>query len=470
MQLSPTAQHVHRHLTDPEAGYPAPWPDGSRLTAVDLGHLLPLAYRVTGSGPAFSMRVVVEDQVKQRQPAFTQESCLALYEALVDGLDRRRWADLCLAAGALLRCPGGAPLGRLAGPAGTLTGFMVGEKRLEEPYALLTVAGVAGMDAVALDAVAGIMGLSAADGAQPLAAAELDLFMSLDPMDRALLAEVGSRTYGASPALPDVWERLAGLPAYASFARSALEAAAARLAAIHAREIPYRADKAFGPAETAALGRAARLALACDEPWLPELLGAMLPQVAVAPTAAKTLPSQALLYEIARAAEQFPTPEAITELRAARAVTRHAGVIKQLDRMIKRIEPGLADRVEVAFRMPDPGFEPGGRLEVPLGEHRAVVSAGERGDFELSWWHGDRRLKTAPAAVRKEHPDEVKRLRELVKQVQRQVTTLVRALEAGFAGETALPYEMWRRQIGEHPIAASVAARLIWEAEVTPGE
>ncbi|MFC4116758.1 DUF4132 domain-containing protein [Nonomuraea zeae] len=564
MQLSPTARHLHRHLTDPEAGYPDSWPDGSQLTAVDLGHLLPLAYRVTGSGPAFSMRVVVEDEVKQRQPSFTRESCLALYEALVDGLDRRGWADLCLAAAALLRCPGGAPLAELAGAARTLTEFMVRKNRIQEPYALLTVAGVAGMvepgtragvgehagidasaeiggragvDASAgateraaadgdhpgvgesaevsegkgavvredarddgtaehsrtdtvteamadtaadtttntatnaiIDAVVAAMGLSAAEGAQPLAAAELDLLMTLEPTERALLAEVAQRTYGAPPELSDVWERLAAMPACASFARSTLEAAAARLAAIHARELPYRADKAFGPAETATIGRAARLALACDEPWLPELLSTMLAHVAVAPTAAKTLPSQALLYEIARAAEQFPTPEAVTALRTARTMTRHAGVVKQLDRMIKRIEPGLADRVEVAFRMPDLGFEPGGRLEVQLGEHRAVISAGERGEFELSWWQEERRLKSVPAAVRKEHPDEVKRLRELVKQVQRQVKTLVRALEAGFAGEAALPYGMWRRQIGGHPIAASVAGRLIWEAEVAPGE
>ncbi|MFC7111363.1 hypothetical protein ACFQQB_69790 [Nonomuraea rubra] len=145
-QLSPEAQYLHRHLTEPGIGYPDPWPDASRLTAADLGHLLPLAYRTRGTGPAFSMRYAVENEVKQRQPEFTPESCLALYEALAAGLDRRRWADVCLAAGALLRCPGGAPQAELAGIARALTEFMVAHSRFEEPYALLAVAGVAGMD------------------------------------------------------------------------------------------------------------------------------------------------------------------------------------------------------------------------------------------------------------------------------------------------------------------------------------
>ncbi|UBU09438.1 DUF4132 domain-containing protein [Nonomuraea gerenzanensis] len=460
--LSPEARRLHRHLTEPDLGYPDPWPDLSRLTAVDLGVLLPLAYRTPGKGgPATSMRFSVEDEVRKRQPEFTAESCLALYQALADGLDRRKWADVCLAAGALLRCPGGVPEGELAGVARVLTEFMVGKARFEAPYALLAVAGLGGVEGVerSMDEVLG-----------SLAAAERDVVLGLDPVGRALVAEIGPRSYGSPPELPDVWDRLAALTPYADFARSALEAAEARVAAIHAGELPYRADKAFSAAEVPALGRAARLALHCDAPWLPALLDSLLARVAVAPTKAKTLPSQALLFELGRAIGRFPTPEAITALRAARSATRHAGVVKQLDRMIKKAEPGLADRVEVAFRMPSLGFEPGGRLEVPLGEYTAVISPGAGGEFELGWWQGGKALKSVPAAVRRDHAEEVKRLRELVKQVRRQVTTLCRALEGGFAGEMCWPYETWREQVAGHPIARSVASRLIWEVEVAPGE
>ncbi|MEV0165581.1 DUF4132 domain-containing protein [Nonomuraea fuscirosea] len=462
LTLSPEAQRVLPHLTGRDLAYPAPWPDGSRLTARDLGHLLPLAYRTPGRGSAaFSMRCLVEDEVRQRQPEFTPASCLALYEALVDGLEKRKWADLSLAAGALLRCPDGVPAAELAGPARVLIEFMIAKGRLESPWALLSVAAVAGMEEVTI---------MPEEPTTSLAAAERDLVLSFGPAGRALLAETGPGSYGAPPESPETWERLAELPAYMAFARSALDSAGERLTAIHAGELPFHADKAFTRAEVATLGRAARLALFRDEPWLPDSLGTLLSLVAVAPTQAKTPPSQALLFEIARAAERFPTPEVIAALRAARTATRHAGVVKQLDRMIKRAEPGLADRVEVALRMPSLGFGPGGRMEVTLGAHQAVIAPGSSGEFALTWRQGERPVKSVPAAVRKEHPEEVKRLRELVKQVNRQVGTMTRALEAGFAADSTLPYATWLAQVARHPVAASVAARLIWEIGHAPGE
>jgi hypothetical protein len=107
----------------------------------------------------------------------------------------------------------------------------------------------------------------------------------------------------------------------------------------------------------------------------------------------------------------------------------------------------------VAFRLPD------GRLRQAVGEHTAMISTD--GAVELSWWHGDKKLKAVPAAVKREHPDEVKRLRELVKQTLQQQATLIRALEAGYTSATAPLY----RQLEGH----SVTDRLIWEFEVAPG-
>ncbi|GAA3447180.1 DUF4132 domain-containing protein [Planomonospora venezuelensis] len=336
---------------------------------------------------------------------------------------------------------------RLAAAARELVGFLLRDERpLYEPFPVLVAAGLAGMDAEVGARLAGTWG--------PIAVAEMEVLLGWDVERRALFAEaVRGRVHHAAPPLSGVVEWLGGLPGYPDFARTALEAAGARVAAIHAGEIPYRAEKAFEDAEKAALGRAVRLALLRDEPWLPALLDGLLPGVAVAPTHARTLPSQGLLFEVARAVEEHPTPEAVSALYAARRATRHAGVPKQLDRVFKRIEPALADRLEVAFRLPD------GRVRQAVGEHTAVISTD--GGVELSWWHGDRRLKAVPAAVRREHPEEVKRLRELAKQAQQRQTTLIRALEAGYTGETAPPY----RQLEGHP----VTDRLIWEFEVAPG-
>ncbi|WP_336215135.1 DUF4132 domain-containing protein [Nonomuraea sp. LPB2021202275-12-8] len=446
MKLSPEAQHLLDLMTGARQDH-AGWPDTSQLSAVELGTLIPAAYRVVKSaGGARMARSSIEEQARKRQPLFTPQACADLFEALVEGLQTRKWADMCVGVGALVRCPAGAPLERLADPARTLVAFLLRENRLDSPFSLLAAAGLAGLDAE--------VAARLTEGRGPLAVAEVNLLLGWDVERRALFAEwIREPSYNSSPPLPDVPERLGGMPGYLDFARATLEAAEARVAAIHAGEIPYRADKAFDGGEKETIGRAARLALFRDEPWLPGLLSRLLHGVAVAPTQARTLPSQGVLFEIARAVEDHPTPEAISALRAARQATRHSGVPKQLDRMLKRIEPALAGRMEVAFRLPD------GRVRQAVGEHTAVIST--EGEVELSWWHGDKRLKAVPAAVRREHAGEVKRLRDLAKQVRQQQATLVRAIEAAYTSEVPPPY----RQLAGQPIAG----QLIWEFEVSPG-
>ncbi|MBP2706084.1 DUF4132 domain-containing protein [Microbispora sp. RL4-1S] len=389
MHLTPLAQRLHDLLTG-SMNDPVYWPDASQLSA-GLGTRV----RAGGGDPA-SGRYALDEE------------------------NRRR----------------------LAGPAREML-------QLGLPHGLfptLTAAGLAGMDAE--------LSTRLAEGLGPIAVAEMELLLGWDVERRALFAEaVRQVPYHGAPPLSGVVDWLNGLPGYPDFARTALESAENRVAAIHAGEIPYTAEKAFTHGERDTLGRAVRLALFRDEPWLPELLDSLLPGVAVAPTRARTLPSQRLLFEVARAVEEHPTPEAISALRAARSATRHAGVPMQLDRMFKRIEPALAERLEVAFRLPD------GRVRQTVGEHTAVISTD--GEVELSWWHGGRKLKAVPAVVRREHPDEVKRLRELAKRTSQQQATLSRALEAGYTSQTTPPY----RQLEGHP----VTDRLIWEFEVSPG-
>ncbi|NUT12567.1 MAG: DUF4132 domain-containing protein [Nonomuraea sp.] len=329
---------------------------------------------------------------------------------------------------------------RLSAAARELVGFMLPEDKAGGygRFAPLVAAKLAGMDAEVRARLAQASG--------PIAVAEMDVLLGWDVELRALFAEA------VREHRPGMAEWLGGLPGYEHFARTALETARDRVAAIHAGDIPYKAEKAFDDTEKSALGRAVRLALFRDEPWLPQLLDELVRGIAVAPTQAKTLPSQGLLFEIARAVEEHPTPEAISALRTARRITRHGGVPMQLDRKFKRMEPALADRLEVAFRIPD------GQVRQTFGEHTAVISTD--GGVELSWWHGGKKLKSVPAAVKREHPDEVKRLRELAKLTLQQQATLGRALEAGYTGTTA-PY----RQLEGHP----VAERLIWEFEVSPG-
>jgi hypothetical protein len=284
---------------------------------------------------------------------------------------------------------------------------------------------------------------------------------------REALKLIRARMYESPPA-PDDWEALADSP-YAAFARQSLSAAVSRAARIQAGSLAYAADRAFTADEVNVLGRCARVALLRDEPWLPALLDRLLPAIAVAPTAAKTLPSQALLFEIARSAQEFPTPEAAAALRTVRGVIRHRGAPKQLDRYLKRIDAALADRPETAFRQPDLGFGPDGVYRLDVGAYSGQVTVGA--EVSLTWRRADgTELRGVPAAVRRDHPDELRSLRDLVRRTRAHVATLVRALEGGLVGSTSYVYSRWLEDFATHPVGRPVAERLIWEVEVAPGQ
>ncbi|WP_229068291.1 DUF4132 domain-containing protein [Actinoplanes sp. DH11] len=392
-----------------------------------------------------------------RQPAFTPEAFTALLAALVA---RARAGDYggspVPAAGALLRCSGppAAEAVRLARQLVTMhlrrgTGIAV--------YASAALIALGG------DRPARIAAKVAGGLLHPIATDELETASAAGPVALALVAEVGeTRSYFSPPELPDAWERLAAVPGYPEFTRRAVTAARDRLAEIHAGRARYQADAALAADEVAAVGRAVRVALLRDEPWLLDTLRQLLLDVAVAPTAARTLPSQALLYEVARAIEVLPTPETLAALREARAVSRHKGVHQQLDRKFARIVRSLGDRPDIALRLPDLGFGPDEQRVVPVGEHEAVLTL--TGGVELAWRRpGGRLSATVPAAVRRDHPDAVTEVRALAQQVKGHLGTLVRSLEAGFATGHALPVRRWREELAGNGLGRAVVRRLVWE-------
>ncbi|WP_369273183.1 DUF4132 domain-containing protein [Streptomyces sp. R11] len=442
----------------------APHPDLSQISAEELGGMLVETYQVDVSERHATTRFrgAIEEAARERQPRYTPDVCRRLFEMLVETAEQRGWADLTFGLTTLECCTG--PLPDVSEPARRLVELLLAKDAVRQPYALLAVAGLA--DEATLRAAKERL----SQDVGPVVADEIAVITALGPAERARLSEIdrSDRFSSPPPSLTGAWRSAADTPAYVAFARRALETAADRTDAIRAGEIPYRADKAFTDREVVSLGQAARVALLRDEPWLPELFDRLLPGVAIAPAPARTVPSQALLYELVRAAQDFPTPELVTAIRTVRGNVRHAGVPKQLDKMLKKVEAALAERTEVALRLPRLGFGDDGALRRKAGDYEAVVTVAE--NATLSWEKDGRPLRSLPAPVRRDHAALVKELRELVKRVNAQLVTLARALEGGFTVDAAHPYGWWRTELAGHPQARTLVRRLIWEIEVAPGE
>ncbi|MGW3494925.1 DUF4132 domain-containing protein [Streptomyces sp. NPDC001020] len=466
------AARLTRALTDPEfTREDEDWhPDLSQVSDEELGSLLVAVYRAYASDSQAmrTARFAVEDAARERQPLYTPDACRSMFEALVERCEEHGWADLTLGLGVLEHCTG--PLPDVSEPARALVGFWLEKETVRQPYALLAVAGLAGETTLR----AAVERLSHDVG--PIVAVEMAVIAGLTRADQTVLSQINRDHRFFDTPLAPAWRKAADNPAYVAFARRALEAAADRTDEIRAGEIPYLADKAFTDREVISLGQALRVALLRDEPWLPDLFERLLPGIALAPTAAKTLPSQALLYEVVRAAQDFPTPELVTAIRTVCRTVRHAGVPKQLDKMLKKVDVALADRTDVALRLPRLEFDTapisgsaaGGVLRRTAGDYQAVVTVTET--VTLTWEKDGRPLRSVPAPVRRDHAALVKELRDLVKRVNAQLATLLRALEGGFTADAVHPYGWWRTELAGHPLARTLVRRLIWEVEVAPGE
>ncbi|NOR99687.1 DUF4132 domain-containing protein [Mycobacteroides abscessus] len=190
---------------------------------------------------------------------------------------------------------------------------------------------------------------------------------------------------------------------YLEFARRILTVADSRLAAIHAGTEPFIADKAFSADDARVIERAALVALSLDADWA-EPIPRILWRAAIAPqVAAKSAPSQAAAFALARAIMVAPTPESVGGLADTTRDVRHAGIKKKFTRYIKEARRALAGRPDVALRLP---------------------------------------FETTPTKA--------------------QLTTWTKSLEAGWLVSASWSYQTWIDAAFAVPVA-SISANLVWQ-------
>ena len=354
--------------------------------------------------PAASVARAVLKVREKMEPLFRGSACRDYLELIAseadgeadkaaDGISKYEWEDVCFA---LRRCIELSHDG-LAAAAARLLSVSKPDVGRHAAVALARLVN-AGCEARVLAQLA-------ADFAQsPLLVGELRVAASLDLTANILLADLAFRYILAPEATTAEGRyRMSDCPPYPDFAEAGLKQAAERLRKIHAFETPYASDKAFTLEESAVIARLASVALDRDEAWLPPVLDELFRKVALAPTAAKTVPSQSVALGLGHAIEAFPTPEATTILREVIQNIRHAGVKKRLQRNLRGAERGLAARPEIALRLP---------LDQPLSKP--------------------------------------------------QLTMVTRCLEGGLALGMTLDYQDWRVRLAERPEARALTASLVW--------
>ena len=118
--------------------------------------------------------------------------------------------------------------------------------------------------------------------------------------------------------------------------------------------------------------------------------------------------------------------------------------------------------------VPAYGMEEVGRRVDVLGEYTAEIIV-EGPDARLRWSKAGKPLKSIPAAVKKEHGEEVKDLQAAVKDVGKMLTAQRERIDGLFLARKSWPYDVWRTRYLDHPLVGAIARRLIWRFTTDDG-
>ncbi|MFI5553385.1 DUF4132 domain-containing protein [Streptomyces sp. NPDC051738] len=161
---------------------------------------------------------------------------------------------------------------------------------------------------------------------------------------------------------------------------------------------------------------------------------------------------------------------ALAEL--ARLATRvtFKGTLKLLNTGLDaRAEAMGLSREEIEeLAVPAYGLTEAGRVEHRLGEVTALLEV--RGPKAvLSWRNASgKAVKSVPAAVRRDHADELKEFKGAVKDIDKMLSAQSERLDRQFLARRTWPYAAWRERYLDHPLVGTLARRLLWTVDGTP--
>lgn len=160
---------------------------------------------------------------------------------------------------------------------------------------------------------------------------------------------------------------------------------------------------------------------------------------------------------------------ALAEL--ARLTTRvtYKGTLKLLDTALDtRAEAHGLGRDEIEeLAVPAYGLTEVGHARYAFGDAAAELRVdGSRA--VLSWQNAaGKPVKAVPAAVRRDHADELKELKAAVKDIDKMLTAQSERLDRQFLARRTWTYAAWRERYLDHPLVGTLARRLLWTVDGT---
>ncbi len=160
---------------------------------------------------------------------------------------------------------------------------------------------------------------------------------------------------------------------------------------------------------------------------------------------------------------------ALAELARLGTRVTYKGTLKLLDAALdtRAEEKGLSREEVEELAVPAYGLTEVGRTEQALGETTAVLEV-HGPKAVLSWRNAaGKTVKSVPAAVRRDHADELKKLKAAVKDIDKMLTAQSERLDRQFLARRTWAYAAWRERCVDHPLVGTLARRLLWTVDGT---
>ncbi|MEU8300048.1 DUF4132 domain-containing protein [Micromonospora sp. NPDC048909] len=161
---------------------------------------------------------------------------------------------------------------------------------------------------------------------------------------------------------------------------------------------------------------------------------------------------------------------ALAQLARLTARITYKGTLKELNAALDRRATALRlSRAEVEeLAVPAYGLTEVGRRVETLGDATAELVV-EAGGVALRWRNAaGRPVRTVPAAVRRDHADELRELKAAVKDVDKMLSAQAERLDRQFLAQRCWRFAAWRARYLDHPLVGTLGRRLIWLVDGVP--
>ncbi|MFC6593009.1 DUF4132 domain-containing protein [Deinococcus lacus] len=169
------------------------------------------------------------------------------------------------------------------------------------------------------------------------------------------------------------------------------------------------------------------------------------------------------------ALSQMESETALSALARLNTTVTYKGTLKEvakaLDVVAERLNTSPEDLLELG--VPTLGLQSVGERVEYWGDVEARLTVGADG-AKLSWSRGGKALKSVPTSVKKDFAEELKELKSAQKEAEGAASALAQRLDSLMIGDKTWRGDVWAERYLNHPLAGTVARRLIWLIDGVP--